>query len=156
MVGDPQGLRLDLAEIGADELAHVAEDQLQPRLRLERCQLQRGLLGLPEVIGVEEGDEVTAGGAQGRVAGGADARLRLVHDLDRGSEATGDLGAAIARAVVDDDDLIAGPALCEHALDRLGQVGLAVAHRDRSGDRGLSQDQPPSARQRPRWPRGSG
>ena len=137
--GDPQRLGLRRAEVGADELAHVAEDELQPRLRLESGELQRGLRRLPEVVGVEEGDELAAGGAQGRVAGGADAGPRLVHDLDRGREAAGDLGAAVARAVVDDDDLIAGPALGEDALDRLGQVGLAVAHRDRGGDGGLSQ-----------------
>jgi len=65
------------------------------------------VVGVDEVVGVEEADEGCAGVGEGGIAGGGDAGIWLADDGDAGlaEGAAGDLdgvGGGIGRAVVDD------------------------------------------------------
>ncbi len=150
LLRNPQQRRLGRRQAGADELAHVAEDQLQLGPRCEGGELALDLVRLPEVVGIEKGDELAAGDSERRVARRPDAGARLGNHLDFRAVAGGNRGAAVARAVVDDNHLVAGASLGQHALDRLGEVGLTVADWDCRGDGRLSQVRSPGDRP---WPR---
>src|SRR5262249_54844673 len=109
-----------------------------------------------EVVGVEKGEKIALRRRQRRVAGRTDAWPGLRVDLHVRLVATGDLGAAVARAVVDDDHLAATMRLCQHALDRLGEIPLPVANGARPGPLRTTQADPPPRPPPPRWRRGRG
>ena len=76
-------------ELGADELPHVREHHLERRLRAQGGQLPLELDGLPEVVGVEEGEQVAAGQPDAVVAGRPDACRGLPDAADRRPDARG-------------------------------------------------------------------
>ena len=79
----------------------------------------------PEVIGVEDRQQLAGGGGDGCIPRSRRARIGLVHRAQlrmRGQ----DLGRAIRRAVVADDDLEGRVVLGEDARDRLLEERLRL------------------------------
>ena len=96
--------------------------------------------GLPEVVAVEERDEVAGGGADAGVAGAREAAVFLdeVDDLagefgEEGGE--GELeGGGVGRAVVDDEDLVGRDGLGEGGAEGFGEVQGDVVGGDDDAD----------------------
>jgi len=115
----------------------------QPRLgvRVERRDLHLELVRQPDVIRVEERDQLTARGGDCEVARRAvpavlTAWVREQPDTTgvRAGEPPRGVGAGVRRAVVDEQQLPVLVRLRDHALDRLGEVRLAVLEGDDDGD----------------------
>src|SRR4029077_12672613 len=62
------------------------------------------------------------------------ARVSLPHAPDVAAVAGEDIGRAVRRAVIDDDDLDRRMGLRQHAIQRLGEIPLAVEHRNHARD----------------------
>src|SRR5829696_4962271 len=117
-VGDPGVQRPDRVRSGAAGAEHEVRGPGR-----DRVDDARELARVERRVAVHEADDVGVGGAQAREAGRAEARLRLVHDA--GAERRGELARAVARAVVDDDRVVAAG----HALEHPGQGVALVEHR---------------------------
>jgi len=92
------------------------------------------LLGLPQVVGVQEGDEIAGGGGDARVARGRHAGV-LPADVAqaRVAPAADALRGVVGGPVVDDDDLEALVGLGERAVDRLPHHAGTVIGWDHDG-----------------------
>ena len=117
----------------------AAVDHASGRVGVEDGDLFGGLVGEPHVVGVEEADQRAVRrrhAERPRGAHAAAAAVRVPDEPDAtglgAGEALGDLGAAVGRAVVDDNELEVAVGLIEGALDRLREEALAVAD-DRHG-----------------------
>lgn len=72
-------------------------------------------VGVPEVVGVEEGDVSATGFFDAPVTGGGDAGVRLADEADAGIVDGFDGGdGVVGGAVVDDDHFVVGERLGEH------------------------------------------
>jgi len=84
-------------------------------VRRHEAGLARELLGIPAVVGVEEGDQPAAGGADRVVARRRRAAVRRPLDQPdprlAGGERPGEVAAAVGRGVVDEDQLPVGERL---------------------------------------------
>ena len=85
------------------------------------------LPGDPVVVAVEEPYELSGARLDGLVPRVGEARAPLVHEPDALVRAR-DLGRAVRRAAVDDDQLRWRRDLAQDALDRISQAALAVQH----------------------------
>ena len=125
---------VSLLQLGAVELLDMAEDEIEVRIALHRRDLERELVGHPQVISVQVGDQRPLGLADAAVDRRGRARGRLAHAADprrvRGRHANRPVG----RPVVDHYHLGGSEGLREDALERLRKVALAVAHRDDDAD----------------------
>ena len=83
----------------------------------------------PFVVGVEKGDQVAGRGSHTRVARRPGAEVRRAQVAQRRVEVAHDGLGVVARAVVDDDDLVAGPALGERRAQRALEQARAVVRR---------------------------
>ena len=105
---------------------------------LEARQHVLEVVGLPEVVGVELGDERRAGGAQRGVARGGSLAVAVVAEEAQPwvADAAQRVGGGLGRAVVDDDDLEVSDRLRERALDALADRGVRpVGGHDHAGQR---------------------
>ena len=99
--------------------------------------------GEPFVIGVEEGEHRAAGFGDSPVARRAGAGIVLGDEADPGvGVARGKLAAAVAGAVVDDDDFESGARLAGDGTERALEIGRLVVERDdyRNADAHLPAD----------------
>ena len=93
----------------------------------------------PLVITVQAGDDAPAGPVEAGVAGRGDAAVGLLvkNDVNRVAilKRTADGGAAISRAVVDDNDLngVHPYRLGNHRFQGLAQIFLGIVHGDHDG-----------------------
>ena len=91
--------------------------------------------GQPEIIGVEERDPVAGGVIEARVARARDSPIGLADQVDpRIVDCSDDVGAPIARAVVDDDDFENAWAVVESRPDGRLDERLLVEQRDDDRD----------------------
>ena len=130
---EPPGLVLGPEELGA------GDDGFQSGALLQLADGPLEEAGQQDVVGVEGQDVLPAGLADGVVAGHAhalvflldeaQARVGLAHALDDGE-------AAVAAAVIDDDDFEWGVMYLLQALQRLGHIGFFVVEGDDDGDEG--------------------
>ena len=110
-----------------------------PYVRMSRQirDLQRQLVGLPQVVGIEERDEL----AIGRVDTAVSRRRRslsLLFDETHSCKRGGDRCGRIARAVIHYDDLEVAVTLRQHTSKRLGEKTLGVVGRNNHADESLS------------------
>ncbi len=100
----------------------------------QRRDLGLDLLGLPQVVGVQEGDEVAGGGGDARVARGGHAGVLPAHVAQaRVAPAADALRGVVGGPVVDDDDFEAVVGLREGAVDRLAHRAGTVVGGDHDG-----------------------
>jgi len=98
------------------ELHAVAGDETALRMPARHVELHLELLGLPEIVGVEERDVVAPHHPQPDIAGGREPPVRPP-DVDDARSIGGDAGGrVVGGAVVDHDDLAVGMGLGERAL----------------------------------------
>lgn len=120
------------------EIADEAGNDIHMRCSGKACEMQRQLVGRPEVIAIQEADELAAGDPQTDISSWPRAARRPVEDTDRGEtrgQGLDDLTRAVGRAVVDHQDFMHRPRLGEHGFQRVGDVFLAVSHRHDDADR---------------------
>ncbi len=126
--------------VGVDH-EHVAEHHAELGALGQHLHLASGLLGQPDIVGVEQADEVARGFGKGAVGGRGGAAIGLADEADAPRvtrrQISDDRGGTVLRAVVDDDDLepVGRILLLERALDRAAHVLLVVvgAHQDADG-----------------------
>jgi len=83
------------------------------------------LLGEPQVVVVDEGDEVAPGARDPEVPGPARPAVRPTEDLDaRIADPLAERGAAVRAPVVDDEELEPGVRLRQDRVDGLDDVLL--------------------------------
>src|ERR1043165_535825 len=88
----------------------------------------------PDVVGIDEGDELAAGVAKGEVARDVGAGVLLREQRDLLAVLLDDRARAVGRAVVDDEELEVAVGLREDAVDGARNPALAVVHRQDDGD----------------------
>ena len=121
----------------------VAVDDVEFGMGGEVGDLALEVVGLPEVVAVEERDEIAGGGAEAGVAGAGEAAVFLdeVDDAvcgigEEGGEC-GFEGGGVGRAVVDDEDFVGWDGLGEGGAEGFGQVlGDVVGGDDDADARG--------------------
>src|SRR5690606_10350542 len=99
-------------------------------MRVEELDLLLELLRMPHVVGIEIRDQLAGGDGERFVAGRGYAGVRLPEERDPRSVRFEDPRRIVARAVIDDDDLVVGIRLRERALDRRADVPGGVVRRD--------------------------
>ena len=101
--------------------------------RIERFKLARDLRGRPEIIGVDKGDQIGRRRSPSHVARRRHTGIGLPHHadarIDRGMRQHR-FDRAVARAVIDHDDLELGVGLRAHAAQCLIDRRLAIISRD--------------------------
>src|SRR5947207_615101 len=80
-------------------------------------------VGDGDVVGVVEGDPLSARLLQAAIAGSGEPAVIDAHDADAVSVGRQDARCGVGRAVVDDDDLDSVPVLGEHAVETFPEVG---------------------------------
>ena len=119
----------------AVHLDDVGEHHAVVRTRLEECHLTRELLRRPLVIGIEERDVVTGRGCHASVSSAGDAQALGPDDRDGVAVGlTQMLRGAVARAVIDDDDLLRGMGLGKRRPHGQDDVLPSVERRDDGAD----------------------
>ncbi len=116
-----------------EEVAGAAHEAIDFRVAEEVIDLPGCFVRDPEVVGIEEGDEVAVAEGEAGVAGCAGTLIGLA-DADDLREGLGDGGAGVGGAVVDDDDFEGAIVLGEDAFDGLADVFLGVVDGDDDGD----------------------
>ena len=105
-------------------------DQRAIAIGVEDGDASRELLGHPFVVVVEERDVLAGRRANAGVARGGEAAIALRDDADAIAEAREHRGGVVGRAVVDDDYLVVGVCLREHAGQRAPDGGRTVVNCD--------------------------
>ena len=113
----------------------MREDGVEAGIAGERGLLPLESVGARTVVGVHEREHRALRHLDGCVSGRAVARVLLVDVAHALAVASRDRGAAVARAVVDDDQFERAIGLREDAFDRLPEVGGAVVDADEDADR---------------------
>src|SRR5689334_15803806 len=127
----PRRRRLPRGEEEADQSDHTGRlGALSKDLRL-RAQLSRG----PAIVAVQEPDQIAVAGLHALIPALRQARL-VLRDVGDLRIRARDLGRSVGRLAVDDDQLEARVPLGQHAVDRLGEPGLAVLDGEDHGDPG--------------------
>jgi hypothetical protein len=85
---------------------------------------------MPDLVRIEERDEITTGLANRSIAGGRDPLLRLLEVEDFAPIAAQSVAGVIGRTVVDHDDLTRRIRLGERAADRVDDIGHPVVRGD--------------------------
>jgi hypothetical protein len=117
-----------------DEMLHVVHAHVKLAARAEARDLPIQLVSMPDVVGVQESDELTPCEVDATIPSGwRPGRLLPDHPYAL-AVGGGDLGASVARAVVDDDYLERTVSLGEDAVDRLAQVAFGVADGNDAGN----------------------
>jgi hypothetical protein len=138
----PHGAEPGGAGIGRGEEGAFAVDELQARgddggggMEIEGAQAGLDALGLVEVVGVEDADEIAIGGeGDGAVEGGVSAGVRLREDGYAGiGDRTGGIEGAIRRTVVNDEDAVRRAGLRKQAPKRIADIALVIKKRDDDG-----------------------
>ena len=146
-MGEHRDERVGRGQLAERRVALLLE--LEPRLPEVLCDTEADVVGrrcsegvalkreLPravDVVRVEKGDQLSTCLEDPAVTGAVGPPALLCDHAHGVAEAPSELGAAVGRAVVDDDDLELGVALPENRFDRLREVQLAVVHRDDARD----------------------
>jgi hypothetical protein len=118
---------------------HVAVDEADLRPRREHLDAAAQMGRRPDVVAVEDGDDVPAREGEGGVRRGDVAAVALpddAHATGCGGVALGDGGRRVDRAVVDDDhvDAVGRVVPPDRALERVGHEALLVVRRHDGGD----------------------
>jgi hypothetical protein len=119
------------AREGADE----AQNEIDLRIGVQRGGLKYQLVRGPAVVGVEEGDDGRGRAHDARIARGGGAAVVATLDLDRSAEPRRDVGRAVGRPVVDDDDSMRSTFLRKHARQRFLQITRGIERRNDDVDR---------------------
>ncbi len=95
------------------EMAEVGDREEQLGMSSHVCRLDLELVRRPDVVGVQQRDQLPGGGAHAEIARGghADAARAQTGRPER----LGDVGRAVGRSVVHDDDLVRRSGLSGHA-----------------------------------------
>jgi hypothetical protein len=115
---------------------HVARREVRAGA-LQRAQQPRVGVARELVVAVHEREVLPARSLRAGVARGAEAGVGLAQHLEARvalGEAAGDRGAAVGRAVVDDDDLEIALGLLRERPEALLQIGLDVVGRHDGAD----------------------
>ena len=107
------------------------ESDLRP---LHQRHLRGQAIGKPDVIGVDERDQLSVCVTQPAIARHVRARMRLLDDRDLRSETVEHIARAVGRAVIDDDQLERRLRLREDAANRARDRLLAVVDGEDDGD----------------------
>jgi len=126
---------LRLRQLRAREGAHQAQYEIDRRIGIQHGGLKRKLVRGPAVVGVEEGDDGRGRASDARIARGGGAAVVAALDLDRSAEPRRDVGRAVGRPVVDDDDAMRGMVLRKYARQRFVQIARGIERRDDDVDR---------------------
>ena len=117
------------------------------------------MVGLPGVVGVEEGDVGAAGEGEQGVAGARDAEVgRAAHELDAvggaGGERGDDGGRVVVSAVLEDEHFPLRPGLGGDGVEGRTEVGGSPVGRDDDGDKRVGRrggHQEVISKERMRW-----
>lgn len=116
------------------ELSAVSDDERRLWMTLQRLKLDLELPFRPQVVGIQERDELASGCGDTRVARRAGASVGL-DDALHAVDLAGDLRSRILRAVVDHEGLqLESPRLRQHAVQAFTEVRLGVVRGDHDAD----------------------
>ena len=136
------------------EVLSVRQTEVELGTHLEATDLARQLVRMPDVVRIEECDELSPREAEARVARGRGARVRLMDVGDIAAVRLRDPCRPVDRPVVDDDHLEGPKRLAADAVERLAEEALAVEHRHDAAHRETGASRP--GRVREHAPHGSG
>jgi hypothetical protein len=131
---------------------HRARDHAHFGMGQQEGVLTAQLVGKPDVVGVAEGDGLSARVAQPQIPRRAHAAIGVARVLQVphaiGSAGRGgarQVPAAVARAIIDQQQLPVGEPLSAHAVDRLGEPALGVEKDDDRAHRRRGQPTSPAS-----------
>lgn len=131
---DRRGRREMAAGVGMPELESAVDDAGFGVVG-EVLQLGGELAGQPDVVGIEEGQQIGSRIGDGEVARGGRAAMVVAQYADACIEGGGDLRGAIRRAVINHDDFEVVDTLGKDAGERFFDVGRAVVGRHDDGEK---------------------
>jgi len=114
----------------------VRRHQANRRIRLERRHLGTHHLDVPDVVGVEEGDETAARLPYPTIPGRSRAPVGLADDADHLAKGSRKRGSRVRRAIVHDHDFEVFECLIEGGLQRVAEEGNSIVCRNDYGHPG--------------------
>jgi len=112
------------------EFVFVRKQEPQVRTGVHRGDLNCQLLGQPQIVGIEKGDELATRGADTGISGSGGPRVGLIDVSDAGSERGHSGTDAIRRAVVHHDQLIVAVRLVKDRCQRGMDESFGVVYRN--------------------------